>query len=269
MDQSGPRYGVIDREYGLRLASTPPDEDGPVWMVNLMRYRAHADYGDGDGGDGPGSGREADDRYAPVAVLRAIGAEIVFVADVEAQLLGDGPGWDRVAIVRYPTRRSFVEMQSRPDFRERHVHKEAGMDATIVMGCTPGVTPEIPDAPDWSAVPHPPTAEDGPVVVLHVLRFADRSRMAGYEHAAGEVAAPQGVRPTAWLDVEGTIVGDGRGWDQVRLNAFPSRRAFDAVVADRIRRAAQTSHREPALDDTYTLVLRPTVDRVTDALVAS
>ena len=28
------RYGQVDREYGLRLATTASDDDGPIWMVN-------------------------------------------------------------------------------------------------------------------------------------------------------------------------------------------------------------------------------------------
>ena len=31
----------------MRLATAPADEDGPVWMVNLMKYRPTADYADG------------------------------------------------------------------------------------------------------------------------------------------------------------------------------------------------------------------------------
>ncbi len=44
---SAPRYGTVDREYGMRLATTPSEDDGPVWMVNLMKYREVADYADG------------------------------------------------------------------------------------------------------------------------------------------------------------------------------------------------------------------------------
>ena len=36
-DSRTPRYGTVDKEYGMRLATTPPDADGPVWMVNLMK----------------------------------------------------------------------------------------------------------------------------------------------------------------------------------------------------------------------------------------
>jgi hypothetical protein len=39
------RYGQVNREYGMRLASTAPADDGPVWMVNLTKYRETADYG--------------------------------------------------------------------------------------------------------------------------------------------------------------------------------------------------------------------------------
>ena len=144
------RYGKVDRQYGMRLATTPVEEDGPVWMVNLMKYREVADYG---GAGGPAvSGREADDTYTPRESLTAIGAEIVFAADVDTQLLGDSPKWDRVGIVKYPTRRSFIEMQSRPDFVARHKHKDAGMEQTIVMGCRPMAVPDLPaDEPALSA----------------------------------------------------------------------------------------------------------------------
>ena len=90
-----PGYGQIDHDYGLRLAATAPDDDGPVWMVNLMRYRERAEYADGR--ETALTGREADDEYTPLGPLAAVGAEIVFVADVEDQFIGDEPVWDRIA----------------------------------------------------------------------------------------------------------------------------------------------------------------------------
>ena len=44
-NDGNPSYGTVNREYGMQLAMTPPDEDGPVWMVNLMKYHEVADYG--------------------------------------------------------------------------------------------------------------------------------------------------------------------------------------------------------------------------------
>jgi hypothetical protein len=266
------RYGKIDQDYVRRLASTPPEHDGPVWMVNLMKYRAVADYG--EPGGPARSGREADDEYTPRESLQAIGAEIVFAADVDTQLLGDTPRWDRVGIVKYPTRRSFIEMQSRPDFIKQHVHKDAGMEQTIVMGCLPMPAPDLPtEAPDWAEVPHPPTDDDPPVVVIHVLKFFDAvrsvSEMTSYTDHASRVAVPHGVRIDGWFSVEGTIVGDGRSWSQVRFNAFPSKRAFMAVATDPDRLRAQREHRETALEDTYTMILRPFINRLAESTGSS
>lgn len=272
-DTRTPGYGQVDREYGIRLATIPPDEDGPIWMVNLMSYRDQAVY---DGTESAVTGREADDRYAPVDVLADIGAEVAFVADVEDQLLGESPRWDRIGVVRYPTRRSFIEMQSRPDFRAKHVHKEAGMAETIVVGGTPIPSPQDrPDAPapvDWGSVPHPPSDDDGPVVVLHLIRFhpgkAD-TEMERYQDDAALVAVPHGVRIAGWFAIEGTIVGDGRRWDQVRFNQFPSKAAFLAVATDPRRLESQAAHREVAIADTYALILRPTIDRLAESVARS
>lgn len=269
-DTRTPGYGRVDRDYALRLASTPPEDDGPIWMVNLMSYREAAVY---DGEESEISGRAADDRYAPLEVLADIGAEVVFVGDVEDQLLGESPRWDRVAIVKYPTRRSFIEMQSRPDFQEKHVHKEAGMAETIVAGCVPipdpTQAPEAPEPVDWSEVPHPPTDDDGPAMVLHFIRFHaadDRAEMVAYQDHAALVAVPHGVQIAAWFGVEGTIVGDGREWHEARFNRFPSKAAFMAVVLDPDRLAAQADHREVAIADTYTLIIRPTIDRIEESI---
>src|SRR4051812_33856381 len=117
-----PRYGTVDQDYGLRLATCEPDADGPVYMLNLMKYREQADYR--EGGEAGVTGREADDRYTPTDVLALIGAHVVFAAEV----LEASEDWDRVGIVCYPTRRAFIEMQSRDDFRAKHKHKDAGMD---------------------------------------------------------------------------------------------------------------------------------------------
>ena len=182
-----PRYGTVDRDYGMRLATCEPEADGAVHMVNLMKDRTEADYG--AGGQAGVSGREADDRYAPVDVLAAIGASVCFAGDV----LAASEDWDRIGVVRYPTRRSFIEMQSRKDFQDKHVHKEAGMDHTIVMGTLP-------------ADGLPPPA--GPARVLLEVWACDPPPLV------------PGTTPVAF-DVEGTIIGDGRSWSGVRWSALP------------------------------------------------
>ena len=79
-------------------------------MLNLMKYKEVADYGDAAG---PAiSGREADDIYAPTEVLADLGATVPLFGDVTGQV-GDDVAWDRIAIVCYPSRASFFAMQDR------------------------------------------------------------------------------------------------------------------------------------------------------------
>ncbi len=194
-------YGKVNKDYGLHLATRPPEEDGPIFMVNLMKYHEVAQYESGDGG--AISGREADDKYNPSSILNKLGADIMLAADVRTTVLGED--WDRIAIVRYPTRRSFIEMQTRKDFAEKHVHKSAGMLRTILPCCTPRDhalnTRERPN---------------GGMSIEHLVMLVSAERF-----------------PGATLDVEGTIIGDGRTWSSVHLMRV--RDEFDAnVIAERL-----------------------------------
>jgi hypothetical protein len=177
MAQSSPGYGTPNFEMLKTWVNRPPSEDGPFWALNLMKYRALADYG--DEAETTISGREADDRYAPLGPLKAIGAMVVLWVDVLAQT-GAEPSWDRVGIVRYPTRIAFLEMQQRQDFQRQHVHKKAGMDFTIVVSCLPD-----PARP-------PRTAPEG-TMILRVARLP----------AGRELFEPDGAIRIAAFDVEG------------------------------------------------------------------
>ena len=184
------RYGKIDFDYALDLAGRAPENDGPIYMVNFMKYRDVAGYEGVKGAEKsakPGiSGVEADNLYNPSDVLSKIGAQPVFFGEVVAQ--GTEGEWDRMAIVKYASRVSFMEMQNRPDFKEKHVHKEAGMLYTIVMGTLP--------RGEHQAI--------------------DRSMYCTFELTA---APQQGEASNcqARLAVEGTIVGDGRKWDDLTM----------------------------------------------------
>jgi hypothetical protein len=203
-------YGSIDKEYGLRLATCPPEEDGPIYMVNLMKYREVAEYTDEIAPDQPISGRDADDRYNPASVLAKIGATIVFVGDVVSNHT-EGDDWDRIAIVRYPTRTSFIEMQARRDFADKHVHKAAGMLRTTIVCCRP----------EDSSLDQRgrPTSDDIRHIVMVVRRTSDR--------ASSLSSLPNAVNFLA----EGTIIGDGRKWDTVQFVPVPSADEMQQVIA--------------------------------------
>jgi len=186
-------FGTVNVETAGRWMHLSPDEDGAVWMLNLMKYKPVADYGDGT--TTGISGREADDIYAPTAVLDDLGATVPLFGDVTHQVTDD-VAWERIGIVRYPSRASFFAMQNREDFQKQYVHKEAGMEATIVMGCVP------------ATVADPAAAGSGPIV-MRVRRFAE---------GATPGDDPGGVTPVAHFRVDGVILGDERVWDDVRFD---------------------------------------------------
>jgi hypothetical protein len=132
-DRPDRSYGKINWAMVGGWTLLDPADDDAFWALNLMKYHDVAQYSDGRQGI---SGREADDAYAPFESLAAVGAAIAFVGDVVGQPLGD-PTWDRVAVVRYPSRAAFIAMQERSEFKEAHEHKAAGMEFTILLSCTP------------------------------------------------------------------------------------------------------------------------------------
>lgn len=139
------------------------------------------------------------------------------------------------------------------------------MEQTVVMACLPLPLPALPAAEAPASRPG-----DAPFVMLHVLRFASEgeARLAEDGAAAGTAGLAAGARPAAWFRVEGTVVGDGRRWDEVRFNRFPSRAAFEALRSEPVHQGAQAA-RSAALADTFAVMVRPMVDRIAESAAAS
>ena len=110
--------------------------EGPVSMLNLLKFRKMADYPDGR--DADISGREAYFRYAvPMTklVLDA-GGTLDFSSDVKALLIGEVDElWDMAAIMTYPSPKTLVEIRLTPEFQEIAVHRKAGLEGQLLIPC--------------------------------------------------------------------------------------------------------------------------------------
>lgn len=111
------------------LLEALPDK-GPVTMLNLMRFRERSL-------DGNGSGWDAYLRYSTLAIklIKAQGGTIIWTGDAEAVALGvpDSQRWDYVALVRYPSRASFLAMMTSADYARANAERENGCaDHTII-----------------------------------------------------------------------------------------------------------------------------------------
>ena len=224
-------FGTINVETAGRWMHLDASDDGAVWMLNLMKYKAVADYGEAGG---PAvSGKEADDLYSPTEVLDDLGAPVALFGDVIEQH-NEGVAWDRIGIVRYPSRASFFAMQNREDFRKQYVHKQAGMESTIVMGCVPQ---------DVGA----PSASDAGPLVMRVRRLRD-GVVLGEE--------PAGVVPVAHFSVDGVIIGDGRTFTDVRFDRLDGISAADLAGGT-------------GVEDEVVVVIDPEIDWLVPSLADS
>lgn len=267
-------FGEVQADQIRRMAEAPTE--GPFYMVNLVRFRAQAQYPDGR--ETSLTGREANALYQPVEFLSAIGARPVFVGEVGEVLIGEAGSWEQVAIVEYPCPVAFFAMLADPGFRARSIHKDAGVEASIVMAASlqPTLRPEGFEPPES---PFPPTAEEPAFEMIHVLRYhaqamyeegsgeparTGREAMHLYSSGAEEAADRVGVYPTAWFEIQGVVIGDGRPWDEVRLNYMPSRAGFNALVMDPTRLDGQ-HHRNAAIEETYSLITYPALSAIPGA----
>ena len=102
--------------------------DGPIYMVNLLKFKAKAQYDDGRDTDLTGEQAYALYGVAVTALLKEFGGEAIFCADVERLMLGEVEElWDKVAIAMYPSRNAMLQMMISPTMQEIGQHRAAGL----------------------------------------------------------------------------------------------------------------------------------------------
>lgn len=115
--------------------------DGPVVMLNLLKFHTEADYGP-DSTEPPVSGASAYARYQK-AFTQTVGAisqaEVLYDGPVNQVFIGQAGApetdWDKALIVRYPSRQHFLAMMAAPGYRDALKHRYAGLARTILLQC--------------------------------------------------------------------------------------------------------------------------------------
>src|SRR6202035_2915782 len=88
-------------------------DNGPVVMVNLLRFKKES-------ADGDGLGWNAYARYIEGAAYGDLNAK----------------HWEFVVLVRYPSRKAFLEMVTSPEYALANVHRENGVDDHVILAST-------------------------------------------------------------------------------------------------------------------------------------
>lgn len=110
---------------------------GPIYMVNLLKFKEKAEYTDGRTTDL--SGRAAYMIYADAVttLLPTYGGKAIFAGDVTHLTLGVVEElWDEVSIAMYPNRRAMAAMSMSDQWRAIAVHRTAGLKGQLNIETT-------------------------------------------------------------------------------------------------------------------------------------
>src|SRR5271154_197887 len=112
------------------------EHQGPVVMVNLMRFHERSL-------DGDGSGWDAYLRYSALTVpmIKARGGTLLWTGDAKAVALGrqDGNQWDYLALVYYPSVADFIDMMTSADYENlADPHRRNGCAEHVIIATAEG-----------------------------------------------------------------------------------------------------------------------------------
>ena len=122
------------------------DREGPIHMLNLIRYRDKAEYSDGRESDL--TGEEAYGEYGRQTgpLVKKVGGNIVWRGNPEQTVVGaPEEAWDLAFIVEYPNLQAFMSMMRDPEYREIVKHREAAVLDSRLIRLAP-----LPVGSNWS-----------------------------------------------------------------------------------------------------------------------
>lgn len=134
-DETAPPFIDPTRDSFARFRAL--DRQGPVHMLNLLRFRAVAAYDDGT----VATGAEAYSNYARESgpVFKRLGGRQIWVGRPELMLIGpQSEIWDLAFIAAYPSGAAFVEMLRDADYRKAVRHRQAAVADSRLIRMEPG-----------------------------------------------------------------------------------------------------------------------------------
>ena len=118
------------------------NDDQPIYMINLLKFKEKAEYKDGR--ETSLSGREAYALYGEIIEkhLIELGGEVIFKSKVTRITVGKVDElWDAVAIAKWPSKKVMGEnmMPSDPELLEGYQHREAGLAGQLNIESVEGL----------------------------------------------------------------------------------------------------------------------------------
>ncbi len=105
---------------------------GPIYMVNLLRFKEKAEYEDGRETDLTGQQAYAIYGLEVAGHLKKVGGKPVIGGQVTGLRLGEVEDlWDMVAIAMYPNRKAMLTMVTDAAYLKSAEHRTAGLEGQL------------------------------------------------------------------------------------------------------------------------------------------
>jgi len=118
------------------------EENGPMVMVNLLKFKDKAEYPDGSNADWTGKQAYLVYGAAVQKCLELVGGRAVFSGDVTGLILGDVEElWDMVALAYYPSPQAMMQMVGLPEYQGIEIHRFAGLKGQLNIRTAPDMMP--------------------------------------------------------------------------------------------------------------------------------
>ena len=104
------------------------DNEAPIAMINLLKFKEKAEYEDGRDTDLTGEQAYAIYGEEVVEHLKKVGGKISFGGSINRLMLGEVEElWDTTFIAKYPSKKAMLKMITDPDYLESNKHRVAGL----------------------------------------------------------------------------------------------------------------------------------------------
>lgn len=128
--------GYVDPTTDQFKAFMALEEAGPIWMLNLVRFRAVAAYEDGRIATGAEAYRAYSVASAPYFL--AVGGRIVWTGDPRMVLIGpEEERWDTAFVAEYPGAAAFAGMVTNKDYQSILYHRRAAVEDSRLIRLAP------------------------------------------------------------------------------------------------------------------------------------
>lgn len=112
-------------------------DDGPIWMLNLIRLRRNAKYEDGRAMSGAEAYKEYGRTSAPF--FTGVGGKIVWSGAPQAVLIGpEDEQWDLAFVAEYPSAAAFGDMVKNEGYQAIVHHRQAAVKDSRLIRIAPG-----------------------------------------------------------------------------------------------------------------------------------